>query len=154
MAGPLVKDDEGSLESIIGKVADEFLRRQENGECPDIEEYAAVYPQAAPVLRKVLASLRLLDESAASATNGSETLEAAPDTLGDFRIIREIGRGGMGIVYEEQKSLRRRVALKVCRLRPPWTLANCSGSRTSPWLPHNSITPTSCRSTTSAANGA
>ncbi|MCS7305298.1 MAG: protein kinase [Thermoguttaceae bacterium] len=61
------------------------------------------------------------------ASAGPACFGASPDTentymsetlpfrrLGDFRIIREIGRGGMGIVYEaEQETLGRRVAVKV-----------------------------------------
>jgi serine/threonine protein kinase len=106
------------LDSLVGQVADEFLARQERGERPDIEEYAARYPGAANPIRDVLRSLRLV-ESAGGAGFGSDLPARTPDelvvgVLGDFRIIREVGRGGMGIVYEaEQISLNRRVALKV-----------------------------------------
>src|SRR5262245_46929031 len=105
-----------SLESLVGRLADEFLRRQEAGERPDVEEYVARYPQPAEGLRHVLASLRLLYASLPGvAAAGPSRAEAdVPGTLGDFRLLRQVGRGGMGVVYEaEQLSLRRRVALKV-----------------------------------------
>jgi serine/threonine protein kinase len=124
MSDAQVKLD-GSPESLVGQVADEFLRRQRDGEHPDVEEYVSRHPQAAELLRTVLASLRLLDFSqpghasspALSPPSEGGDTEGVTDvggTLGDFRLFREIGHGGMGVVYEaEQISLGRRVALKV-----------------------------------------
>jgi serine/threonine protein kinase len=106
-----------ALESLVAEVADEFLECRKRGERPDVEAYAARHPEAAPLLRRVLASLEVVglslggrrDLSSPRILEGPET-----GTLGDYRLLREVGRGGMGIVYEaEQISLGRRVALKV-----------------------------------------
>ncbi|MBI3408960.1 MAG: protein kinase [Planctomycetes bacterium] len=76
----------------------------------------------AEILRPYLDELDLLHEAADAGLGASVPVEeshrgVAPmeqGCLGDFRLLREIGRGGMGIVYEaEQISLNRRVALKV-----------------------------------------
>jgi serine/threonine protein kinase/Flp pilus assembly protein TadD len=108
-----------SLESLVAEVADEFMQRLRRGESPDVEDYAARYPQHATALKQVLAALTLMrDPTTAFAGDDVSHLAASreprPGLLGDFRILREIGRGGMGVVYEAQQiSLNRRVALKV-----------------------------------------
>jgi tetratricopeptide (TPR) repeat protein len=98
------------LESLVGRVADEFTERLQRGERPDVEEYAGRHPQAAALLREALEPLKAL----APPDPGAPAREPLPGVLGDFRVVREIGRGGMGIVYEAvQVALGRRVALKV-----------------------------------------
>src|SRR5262249_19018778 len=112
-----VEADDLSVEVLIGKVADEFTQRLNRGEQPHIEEYALRYPQVAALLREVLPALQLIRLPAARANATGQQAAAdpsAPTPLGDFQLLREVGRGGMGIVYEAvQLSLGRRVALKV-----------------------------------------
>jgi serine/threonine protein kinase/WD40 repeat protein len=104
-----------SAEDLVGQVADEFLDRLDRGERPDVEEYAGRHPAFATVLRDVLGTLQLMRAAGSEpAPAGPPAPADQPGRLGDFRIVREVGRGGMGIVYEaEQISLGRRVALKV-----------------------------------------
>jgi serine/threonine protein kinase len=99
-------------------LATEFTARQRRGECPTIDEYTERYPELAEEIRVLfptIATLERLKVSRQRTPDGRVSLAGSRlERLGDFRVIREIGRGGMGIVYEaEQQSLARRVAVKV-----------------------------------------
>ena len=112
------------------------------GEAVDLEAYTCRYPGLAKPLRRMLPAMHALADLGLSAvgsppgTSPPEPRDGLAGCLGDFRILREIGRGGMGVVYEaEQISLGRRVALKVLPFAAVWTPGSSSGSRTRPKRP-------------------
>lgn len=102
--------------TLLGNVAADFFDRIGRGEKPDIEHYAQQYPEIADVIREMFPALQLLEPSAndQSWENALDIDVHELNRLGDYEILREIGRGGMGVVYEaHQISLNRRVALKI-----------------------------------------
>ena len=99
-------------------LAAEYMERLRQGQRPSIEEYATQHPGLAEEIRGLFPTIAVterLKARQARSTDGRATLGPAQlERLGDFRIIREIGRGGMGVVFEaEQESLGRHVAVKV-----------------------------------------
>ena len=114
-----------SRSAVVLELAEEFLERYRKGERPAIKDYTDRNPELAGEIREVFPAMAMMeniairDDSLAGeetdATCGVEATTALlPEQLGDYRIIREIGHGGMGVVYEaEQVSLGRHVALKV-----------------------------------------
>jgi eukaryotic-like serine/threonine-protein kinase len=102
-----------SIASMVAQAADEYLAQLHRGETPDISDYRRRYPQVASVLPQVLPVLEMI-----CVLDPGDSLERTSvdelGVLGEFRLVREIGRGGMGVVYEAvQITLDRRVALKV-----------------------------------------
>ncbi len=99
---------EDSAAALV-RILDDYLADLQAGRTPDKAQLLADHPELARELEQCLAGIDFVHRAAKPAGE-------APARLGDFQIIREVGRGGMGVVYEaEQLSLKRKVALKVLR---------------------------------------
>lgn len=123
------------MKSIAASVADqdprllqaarEYLHALESGKPPEREKFFSLYPELAKELAECFYGIDLAHALRPAPAHpvsfpfhgeagGVNEIDSAGSPLGDFKIVREIGRGGMGIVYEAmQLSLGRKVALKV-----------------------------------------
>ena len=148
---------EDALEALV----EEYLGRLRRGEQPAIAEYCRRHPELAARIEELFPALGLVEAFKPCSDSATASLHwrmgrtsracnrspaGSPDRLGDYRIIREVGRGGMGIVYEaDQESLGRRVALKVLanhRLTDPKQLLRFHReARAAARLHHTNIVP-------------
>lgn len=120
--------DPAPSEDQLGPVIESFLARFRAGQRPSLDDYAARHPALADQIHELLPALVEMERLGgtdsplspapnASPPNGRPTPNC-PERLGDYRVLREIGGGGMGIVYEAvRESLQSRVALKVVHPR-------------------------------------
>jgi serine/threonine protein kinase len=145
MSDPLTDED-----AILAELVEELTAQLQAGKFVDPTRLARDHPDYEERLRRLLPALQAL-AGAATTSHGQSQFSAQEHTLpfeklGEYRLIREIGRGGMGVVYEaEQISLNRRVAVKILALAaaldPRQRQRFLNEARAAAWLHHANIVP-------------
>jgi hypothetical protein len=96
----------------VEQLAEDFVERYRRGERPPLSDYTERYPEHAEQIRDLFPALVIMEQiapgSQSDALVGSgrpprQPPGEHPERIGDYHILREIGRGGMGIVFEAEQ---------------------------------------------------
>lgn len=145
-----VENDRPAPEETVDMLAERFLGELRAGKQPKVTDYTEQYPKLAEEIQRLFPMIAAL-EGWKVAREPVLLREAVPESavierLGKYRCLRQIGKGGMGVVLEgEQISTGRRVAIKVLRWRvaedSTWRTRFEQEARTASRLHHRSIVP-------------
>lgn len=147
---PTVSDEENVRGRLpVELLAAQFVDELRSGQSPSIDEYAQRYSRVAAEIREVFPVL-LAMEDLKQKKQTDNLRESVPEQfdltqLGRCRMLREIGRGGMGVVFEAVEDTGRQVAVKLL----PWHTAGIPGwrerfareARTTRKMRHENIVP-------------
>lgn len=101
-------------QETLDAIAEEFALAIREGKNPSIDDYAQRHGDPSGELKTLLASVAMIEGLKSSSGPRSQNTMSSLQQLDDYQIVRETGRGGMGVVFEAiHQSLGRRVAIKV-----------------------------------------
>ena len=142
---PRIEGDAIERDDRLGEAIEEYLGLAESGDPPEPEAFADRYPELSDDLIEALDGLAMVRGLVGDPGGAGRALQAGRRVAG-YRIVRELGRGGMGVVYEAvHVDLDRPVALKVlgAQAAPDSTsrLRFLNEAKTAAGLHHTHIVP-------------